>query len=134
MPINFGRSVVSGRAPVSTDLGLGELAVNTYDGKLYRMKGQVAASIVEIGGSARSSRSRERPAPSPSGKIDFGLGNVDQSADASTPVSTATQPALNAKVDTSSLGSASGLSSAGGDLPANRTTHPLLPAQTTRRR
>jgi hypothetical protein len=70
---------------------------------------------------ANASRSRERPAPSPSGKIDFGLGNVDQSADASTPVSTATQPALNAKVDTSGFGSASGLSSAGGDLPANRT-------------
>jgi hypothetical protein len=43
------RSAVQGRVPTTGDLQLGELALNTYDGKLYTKKDNGTASIVEIG-------------------------------------------------------------------------------------
>ena len=43
------RSAVASKVPLTTDLALGELAVNTYDGKLYMKKDNGSASIVEIG-------------------------------------------------------------------------------------
>ena len=36
--VKLKRSAVAGKAPLTTDLQLGELAVNTYDGKLYTKK------------------------------------------------------------------------------------------------
>lgn len=50
--IKIKRSAVSGKVPVVGDLQLGELAVNTFDGKLYTKKDNGTASIVEIGGSS----------------------------------------------------------------------------------
>lgn len=47
--IKIKRSAVSGKAPAVGDLQLGELAVNTFDGKLYTKKDNGTASIVEIG-------------------------------------------------------------------------------------
>lgn len=46
--IKIKRSAVSGKVPTTTDLELGELAVNTFDGKLYTKKDNGTASIVEI--------------------------------------------------------------------------------------
>ncbi len=43
------RSAVQGRVPTVGDLQLGELALNTFDGKLYTKKDDGTASIVEIG-------------------------------------------------------------------------------------
>lgn len=45
------RSAVAGKVPTTTDLELGELAVNTYDGKLY-LKKDVSGTqtVVEVGG------------------------------------------------------------------------------------
>lgn len=43
------RSAVQGKVPTTGDLQLGELAINTYDGKLYIKKDNGSASIVEIG-------------------------------------------------------------------------------------
>ena len=43
------RSAVEGKVPSTTDLELGELGLNTYDGKLYAKKDNGTASIVEIG-------------------------------------------------------------------------------------
>lgn len=48
--ITLKRSAVAGKVPVVGDLALGELALNTYDGKLYAKKDNGSASIVEIGG------------------------------------------------------------------------------------
>lgn len=54
-------------------------------------------------------------------KADVGLANVDNTADASKPISTATQTALNAKANTSiTLSAGTGLTG-GGNLTANRT-------------
>lgn len=43
------RSAVQGKAPTTTDLALGELGINTYDGKVYIKKDDGTPAIVEIG-------------------------------------------------------------------------------------
>ena len=48
--IKLKRSAVAGKAPITSDLELGELALNTYDGKLYTKKDDGTASIVELSG------------------------------------------------------------------------------------
>jgi hypothetical protein len=50
MPIKLKRSAVAGKAPLTTDLELGELAVNIYDGKLYLKKNDGTEGIVEVTG------------------------------------------------------------------------------------
>jgi len=49
--IRLRRSAVSGSVPSTTDLNLGELAINTYDGKLF-LKKDVSGTetVVEVGG------------------------------------------------------------------------------------
>lgn len=47
--IKLKRSAVAGKVPAVGDLALGELALNTYEGKLYAKKDNGTASIVEIG-------------------------------------------------------------------------------------
>lgn len=47
--IKIKRSSVAGKVPATGDLQLGELAINTYDGKLFTKKDNGTASIVEIG-------------------------------------------------------------------------------------
>lgn len=48
--IKVKRSSVSGKVPLTTDLVLGELAINTFDGKVYTKKNNGTESVVEIGG------------------------------------------------------------------------------------
>ena len=48
------RSSVPSKIPATGDLQLGELALNTYDGKLYTKRDNGTASIVEIGGAGGS--------------------------------------------------------------------------------
>lgn len=48
--IRLKRSAVAGKQPATSDLQLGELGLNTYDGKLYTKKSVSGVeSIVEIG-------------------------------------------------------------------------------------
>jgi len=47
--IKLKRSAVQGKVPVVGDLDLGEIALNTYDGKAYMKKNDGVESIVEIG-------------------------------------------------------------------------------------
>jgi len=47
--IQVKRSAVPAKVPLTGDLALGELGINTYDGKLYLKKNNGTASIVEIG-------------------------------------------------------------------------------------
>lgn len=46
--IKFKRSAVSGKVPTISDIDLGELAINTYDGKLFIKKDDGTQSIVDI--------------------------------------------------------------------------------------
>jgi hypothetical protein len=52
--IRLRRSAVAGKAPAIGDLELGELALNTFDGKLYTKKDNGTASIVELSGGGGS--------------------------------------------------------------------------------
>lgn len=47
--IKIKQSSVPSKVPLVTDLVLGELAINTFDGKLYLKKNDGAESIVELG-------------------------------------------------------------------------------------
>ncbi len=49
--IKLKRSATQGAVPSTSDLALGELAVNTYDGKIYIKKDSGTESIVEVGAS-----------------------------------------------------------------------------------
>ena len=54
--IKIRRSATAGAVPTTGQLALGELAINTYDGKLYTKKSVSGSeSIVEIGVSSGSS-------------------------------------------------------------------------------
>lgn len=48
--IKMKRSAVAGKVPATTDLQLGEIAINTYDGKAYILKDNGTQSVVQIGG------------------------------------------------------------------------------------
>jgi hypothetical protein len=50
--VKLKRSATANKVPLTTDLQLGELAINTFDGKLYTKKDNGTASIVEIGAGA----------------------------------------------------------------------------------
>lgn len=52
--IKIKRSAVQGKVPTVEDLLLGELALNTYDGKLYTLKNDGTDSVIEIGGTSFS--------------------------------------------------------------------------------
>ena len=47
--IKLKRSAVSGNTPSTTDLELGEIAINTYDGKVFIKKDDGSASVIEVG-------------------------------------------------------------------------------------
>lgn len=47
--IKVKRSSTPGKAPVVGDLQLGELAINTYDGKLFLKKNNGTESVIELG-------------------------------------------------------------------------------------
>lgn len=48
--LKFKRSATPSKAPTTSDLELGELALNTYDGKVYMKKDDGTEAIVEVGG------------------------------------------------------------------------------------
>lgn len=47
--VKIKRSAVQGKVPLIADLELGELALNTFDGKLYTKKDNGNVSIIELG-------------------------------------------------------------------------------------
>jgi len=47
--VKLKRSSVPGKIPLTTDIDLGEIAINTFDGKAYFKKDNGTESIVEIG-------------------------------------------------------------------------------------
>lgn len=48
--IKIKRSAVSGKTPTTAQVDLGELAINTYDGRLFTKKDDGTASIVDLTG------------------------------------------------------------------------------------
>jgi len=56
--IRIRRSATSGAVPTTSQLSLGELAINTYDGKLFLKKNDGSASIVEVGNNGSAAVSK----------------------------------------------------------------------------
>ena len=52
--IQFKRSSTQNSVPATSDLALGELAVNTYHGRFYTEKNDGSAAIVEVGSNPKS--------------------------------------------------------------------------------
>lgn len=50
--IQVKRSATPAKVPTTSDLDLGEIAINTYDGKMYIKKDSGTPTIVQIGGSS----------------------------------------------------------------------------------
>ena len=75
--IKLKRSAISGRIPATGDLALGELAINTYDGKLFMKKNDGTESIVDItaggggGGAAYTTDSTELSTTDADQVVDF---------------------------------------------------------------
>ena len=92
--IRLKRSAMAGKVPATTDLALGEIAVNTTDGKLYLKKSDGGEFIVEVGAVVSVAG---RTGAVTLAKADVGLGNADNTSDAAKPISTATQSALDGK-------------------------------------
>ena len=52
--IQFKRSATQNSVPATSDLALGELAVNTYHGRFYTEKNDGSAAIVEVGSNPKT--------------------------------------------------------------------------------
>ena len=63
--IKFKRSAVQNRVPTTAQLDLGELALNTYDGKLYTEINTGSAAVIEIGSKPVSYTHLTLPTTSP---------------------------------------------------------------------
>lgn len=48
--IKLKRSAVAGKVPTTSDLALGELGINTFDGRIYLKKDNGTESVVSVGG------------------------------------------------------------------------------------
>lgn len=73
------RSAVAAKIPATTDLQLGELALNTYDGKLFLKKNNGADAIVEVGAVKTVSG---RTGDVVLTNADVGLGNAENKSSA----------------------------------------------------
>jgi len=52
--INFKRSSTQNAVPTTGDLSLGEVAINTYHGRMYTEKNDGSAAVIEIGSSPKT--------------------------------------------------------------------------------
>jgi len=114
------RSAVPGKVPTTAQIDLGELAINTRDGKLYlkRDNGNGSFTVLELG--------TVRSVVGKTGEViltaaDVGLGQVNNTADRDKPVSTAMQVALEAKLSSSRRVETGAGLIGGGVLNADRT-------------
>jgi hypothetical protein len=92
--IRLKRSSFAGKAPAIGDLQLGEIAINTTDGKLFLKKSDGGEFIVEVGPVTSVAGRTGTVALS---KTDVGLSAIDNTSDLAKPISTAMQTALNGK-------------------------------------
>lgn len=52
--IQVKRSAVASKVPTTADLALGEIAINTYDGKMYIKQDNGTPAIIQVGGGSGS--------------------------------------------------------------------------------
>jgi hypothetical protein len=119
--IKVKRSAVASKVPTTGDLQLGELAINTYDGKLFLKKDNGTASIVEVGASGLGTMSTQNAnSVSITGGSITGITDIIVS-DGGTGVSsfTAYSVLLGGTTSTGALQNVSGLGTSGQVLTSN---------------
>jgi len=67
--VKLKRSSTPGKIPLTTDVELGELAMNTNDGKLFLKKDDGSESMVEVGGDIDGGDAGPLPSPIFTGSI-----------------------------------------------------------------
>lgn len=83
---------------------------NTLTGSLTQyLSDSLGQALVQVSGKTPSYNDLTDKPSIPSTPGDIGLGNVDNTSDASKPISTATQTALDGKIDSTKIGAASGI-------------------------
>ena len=70
------RSAVQGNIPTTSQLELGEIGINTVDGKIFIKKDDGTTSIIEVGGSSATSDPIEHDYTSTAGQTDFSIVGV----------------------------------------------------------
>lgn len=73
-------SDVPGKVPLASDLQLGELAVNDFDGKLFMKKHNGTPSVIEVGATEFLSRLADVSCAAPNAPSDGSLLSFDLSA------------------------------------------------------
>ena len=76
--IKLKRSSTGGAVPSTSSLSLGEVAINTYDGKMYIKKNDGSDAIVQIGGDSSSAVWKSYEYTATSNQTSFS-GNDDNS-------------------------------------------------------
>ena len=89
--------------------------LNDYLGQAHNADGTLKDDSVGSAALQDGAVTASKITPGTITKSDVGLGSVDNTADADKPVSTATQTALNAKVNTTAVGAANGVAPLGAD-------------------
>ena len=72
--IKLKRSSTSGATPTTSQLELGEVAINTYDGKMFIKKNDGSDSIVEVGATATSATSAQEVSKTFTANSDISAG------------------------------------------------------------
>lgn len=105
------RSSVQSRVPTTSDLDLGELAWNSYDGKLYGKKNDGTEAIVEIGANSGGSTDFSISAGNNAAHLENGNGYITatNSADGTSASITFNPPDLSAYLRSNATDTASGL-------------------------
>lgn len=130
--VKLKRSAVASKVPTTSDLELGEIALNTYDGKVFLKKDNGTASIVEVGALADTAVT----AGSYGSATQVGTFTVDAKGRLTAAANTTVTPAFSSITSTpttlAGYGITNGVSTArtitagtglsgGGDLSADRT-------------
>ena len=105
--IDLKRTAVPSRVPTTSSLNLGEIAINTYDGKAYIKKDNGTQSIIELGsgGSSGVSQILTGSGITISPSTGIGIVTISSTGGAGTP------GGLNTQVQFNSSGSFAGISS-----------------------
>lgn len=92
------------------------------------MTDSLGLAAVQVSGKDQSYNDLTDAPVIPSSPTDLGLGNVDNTSDLTKPISTATQTALNLKLDTAKVGAANGAADldANAKIPSSRLPDSLL--------
>lgn len=119
--IQAKRSAVPAKVPLTSDLALGELGINTYDGKLYLKKDNGTASIVEIGAGGAGSGTVTSVAASVPLFLSIAGSPITTTGTLAISLSGTALPTANGGTGSTTLGGASIVTYTGTETLSNKT-------------